>query len=72
VWESSGTGRIAVQRWCRFNASISARERRRRDKALLEDEVEAARACLGLVRRKCDTAQWRDNINRMRGGTGEG
>jgi hypothetical protein len=28
--------------WCRFNASILAREVRRRNKALSEDKVEAA------------------------------
>jgi hypothetical protein len=30
------------QWWCRFNASVLAREGRRRDEALLEDEAEAA------------------------------
>jgi hypothetical protein len=39
-------GRPAVKEgsrwwWCGFNASISARERRRRDEALSEDETDA-------------------------------
>jgi hypothetical protein len=40
-----GVGRSeegSLRRWCGFNASVSAREGRRRDKALPEDEVEAA------------------------------
>jgi hypothetical protein len=36
----SGEGRLLW--WCGFNASISAREGRQRDEALLEDEAEAA------------------------------
>jgi hypothetical protein len=31
-----------LRRWCEFNASVSARDGRRRDKALPEDEVVAA------------------------------
>jgi hypothetical protein len=35
-----GLSREGVQQWgCRFNTSISAREGRRRDEALLEDEA---------------------------------
>jgi hypothetical protein len=34
----SGEGR---RRWCRFNTLVSAREGRREDEALLEDEAEA-------------------------------
>jgi hypothetical protein len=30
------------RRWCGFNTSVSAREGRRRDEALSEDEAEAA------------------------------
>jgi hypothetical protein len=31
-----------VQWWCEFNASVSAREGRQRDKVLQEDETDAA------------------------------
>jgi hypothetical protein len=31
----------SLGRWCGFNASVSAREGRQRDEALLEDEAEA-------------------------------
>jgi hypothetical protein len=31
----------SIQWWCRFNASVLAREGRRQDKALSEDEAEA-------------------------------
>jgi hypothetical protein len=40
-----GVGRFeegSLRRWCSFNTSVSAQEGRRRDKALLKDEVEAA------------------------------
>jgi hypothetical protein len=37
-WSKEG----GQMRWCRFNASVSAREGRRRDEALSEDEAEAA------------------------------
>jgi hypothetical protein len=30
------------------------------------------RACLDFMRRKCDTAWWCDDVNRRRGGIGEG
>jgi hypothetical protein len=30
----------SLRRWCGFNVSVSARERRRGDKALPEDEAE--------------------------------
>jgi hypothetical protein len=32
----------SLWRWCVFNVSVSTREGRRRDKALSEDETEAA------------------------------
>jgi hypothetical protein len=32
------------QRWCGFNASISAQDERRRDEALPEDKAEAVRS----------------------------
>jgi hypothetical protein len=32
----------SLQRWCGFNASVSARKERRWDKVLPKDEVEAA------------------------------
>jgi hypothetical protein len=32
----------SVQWWCGFNASVSAREGRQRDKVLQEDETDAA------------------------------
>jgi hypothetical protein len=34
------------RRWCGFNASVSAREGRRRDKALSEDKAEIASTSL--------------------------
>jgi hypothetical protein len=36
-WFAEGS----LWRWCRFDASVLAREGRRRDKALPEDEAEA-------------------------------
>jgi hypothetical protein len=36
------SGEGSLRWWCRFNASVLTRDGRRRDKALLEDEVEAA------------------------------
>jgi hypothetical protein len=35
-------GEGSLQRWCGFNASVSARDRMQWDKALPEDEAEAA------------------------------
>jgi hypothetical protein len=38
-----GCSRVGgLQRWCRFNALVLAREGRQRDEALPEDEAEAA------------------------------
>jgi hypothetical protein len=36
------SGEGSLQRWREFNASVLARDERQRDKALLEDEAEAA------------------------------
>jgi hypothetical protein len=33
-------GEGSLQRWCEFNASVSAQEGRRHDKVLLKDEAE--------------------------------
>jgi hypothetical protein len=38
--QRSGEG--SMQHWCRFNASVSAREGRQWDKAFSEDEAKAA------------------------------
>jgi hypothetical protein len=38
----SWSGEGSLRRWCRFNASVLAREGKRQDEALLEDEVNAA------------------------------
>jgi hypothetical protein len=35
------SGEGSLQRWCRFNTLVSAREGRRPNKAFPEDEVEA-------------------------------
>jgi hypothetical protein len=35
------SGQGSLRRWYRFNASVSAGERRRPDKALLKDEMDA-------------------------------
>jgi hypothetical protein len=40
-WKSSGSG-SGRRRWCRFKTLVSAREGRRRDEVLSEDEAEVA------------------------------
>jgi hypothetical protein len=53
--------------WCKFNALVSAREGRRRDKALPEDEVEA----VSSMERKCDMVRRCDSVGWRRGDTEE-
>jgi hypothetical protein len=53
-----GVGRsaeVSLRRWCGFNASILTREWRRRDKALLKDEVDAVSLSCSMGRKR-DTA----------------
>jgi hypothetical protein len=66
--ELSGKG--GRRRWCRFNALVSAREERRRDEALSEDE-QMQQARLGSMRRKRDIVRRCGDVGRRRGGTRE-
>jgi hypothetical protein len=65
------SGEGVLQQWCRFNASISTREVRRRNKALPKDEAEAASSSYSMEKKR-DTAQQCGDIRRRRGGTEEG
>jgi hypothetical protein len=50
------------RRWYGFNASVSAREGRRQDEALSEDEAEAERAHLGSMERKRGITQQHEDV----------
>jgi hypothetical protein len=62
-------GEGGQRQWCRVNALVLAREKRRQNEVLLEDEAETSSSSWLHKKEKHDTVRQNGDVGRRRGAT---